>query len=484
MAIIGSGMRPAAAKAWPAFCASWEGRCEWLYLDTKKLPTTGLGHRVFTVADMVALPWLTKDGTPATDAQKRTEWTRIGARTDLAPKGGYAYQSVATLHLSDATVDGLLTSDTPAYWDPLVKVLPDLPTWPADAQLAIIDLAYNVGAYFLGDKWPNFTKAAKAGDFTGMATYCLRAIKSPRDYRHQRLFTNAATVVKVGADPNVLWDATTPIAPAKPPVVVPPVTPPPEEFPDVAKVQFRGGWTCSCVTTSLPLVEAELKRKGLIKNSVDIYQLGYRNDVGASAGTHAAGGNTDVAQFSDAQIQVWRECGWTIQHRTKAMGFSMDHGHGWPWGCTHLSPAGRDQAAQWQKRQNGLVSHGPISGKWPVPNWKNAADDLIAAQKKRDAAAAAAKELELPTTAEVVKALTTDKNFLAAVAEQVLNEDAVPNEWADKDADPTVKGSVPNPTISLKTSQRRNDKLALATAAKIDALTAAVAAAFPKPPAA
>jgi hypothetical protein len=85
------------AAAWPAFCASYEGRCTWLYLDTKRLPTTGLGHRVFTVADMVALPWLTK-GTRKPPRRRRrrrvdqpsasapTSHPRAGSRTSPSPR--------------------------------------------------------------------------------------------------------------------------------------------------------------------------------------------------------------------------------------------------------------------------------------------------------------------------------------------------------------------------------------------------------------
>lgn len=139
------------------------------------------------------------------------------------------------------------------------------------------------------------------------------------------------------------------------------------------RVWFRGlGWTCTCVANSLPAVEDELLIRGLISNSVDIYQLGYRNDVSASAGTHAGGGNTDVAQYNDAQIDVWRLHGWTIQHRTRAQGFSIDHGHGWPLGCPHLSPSGNGQWSQWRNHTNGLASYGSIAGRWPIDSYTTA----------------------------------------------------------------------------------------------------------------
>lgn len=138
-----------------------------------------------------------------------------------------------------------------------------------------------------------------------------------------------------------------------------------------AKVPFRGGWTCGCVATSLPLVEADMIKRGLIKESIDIFQLGYRTNVAASAGTHAAGGNTDVDQWSAEQIEVWWEWGWNTQHRTEAQGF-MNHGHGAPVGCPHLSPAGQDQMNDWRNGRDGLIWHNKVPN-WPGwINWEDA----------------------------------------------------------------------------------------------------------------
>jgi hypothetical protein len=140
----------------------------------------------------------------------------------------------------------------------------------------------------------------------------------------------------------------------------------------MGKVRFRGGWTCECVAKSLPLVEADMIKKGIIKHNVDIFQLGYNSSVEASAGTHDGGGNTDVGQYSDAGIKVWREWGWCQQHRTPAQGFS-NHGHGWPKGCPHMSKGGNYQASEWQAGRNGLRSKGPITGPGPkgkdTPTW-------------------------------------------------------------------------------------------------------------------
>lgn len=126
-----------------------------------------------------------------------------------------------------------------------------------------------------------------------------------------------------------------------------------------AKVKFRGGWTCGCVVTSLPLVEKDMIAKGIIKNNIDIFQLGWNSGgVAASAGTHDKGMMIDVGQYSKRALEVWWDWGWNMQHRTRAQGFSGDHGHGGPYGCTHGSPL-----ATWQmdvyvtQGLNGLSSN-------------------------------------------------------------------------------------------------------------------------------
>jgi hypothetical protein len=168
-----------------------------------------------------------------------------------------------------------------------------------------------------------------------------------------------------------------------------------------ARQPFRGGETCDCVATSLPMVELDMMLRGIIKSSIDIHQLGWRGDVSASAGTHDKGGCTDVAQFGAAAIDVWRIWGWTMQDRSPF--FDYDHGHGWPYKCPHLAPAAEVQENAWDNRRNGLVSNGPVRGRWPVLPWKQA----LAKETKRmyeQLAAALAPAIGKAVVAELKKA--------------------------------------------------------------------------------
>lgn len=133
---------------------------------------------------------------------------------------------------------------------------------------------------------------------------------------------------------------------------------------------FRGFKCCSCLAKWLPAFEAELLRRGLIKQSIDVYQL--TGSAAASAGTHAKGGAFDIAQTSPAAIGLARQMGADATwHRRRSQGFDVDHTHGVLRGCPHNGPA-RYQIAAVDAGFNGLGAGGrggkddgprPLSGR-------------------------------------------------------------------------------------------------------------------------
>ena len=101
-------MRATTANAWPGFISVWEGRVPFLYLNTKKLATCGLGIIVDTGTAMtesgLSQPWRKKSGQLASRAEIRDEYDRIHAREELASRGGFAFRAVATLRLDDTVL--------------------------------------------------------------------------------------------------------------------------------------------------------------------------------------------------------------------------------------------------------------------------------------------------------------------------------------------------------------------------------------------
>lgn len=209
-------MRATVAAAWPAFIRPYEGVCSWMYLDTKLKVTTGIGFLIDSAeAARELAPWYRADGTVASGVNINAEWLRTKQRTDLAPKGGYAFRPYATLHLLDADIDRALMAKTAQFWARLGQTLPRLEEFPADAQLAVLDEAWQNGPGFLDLRDANGayvwagTRAALLGqNFAAAADHVPGT--GARAGRRRRLFQNAAAVVTLGLDPERLWDADTP----------------------------------------------------------------------------------------------------------------------------------------------------------------------------------------------------------------------------------------------------------------------------------
>lgn len=125
--------------------------------------------------------------------------------------------------------------------------------------------------------------------------------------------------------------------------------------PDRDRVIFRGRPACRCLAAWLPVYERELLDVGIIKKSIDIYQL--IGTAAASAGTHA-GGAADIAQVHPRAVAIARAMGadaaWA---RRKSQGFDDDHTHLVLTGCPH-NAAARYQITAVRAGYNGLGKNG------------------------------------------------------------------------------------------------------------------------------
>ena len=169
-------------------------------------------------------------------------------------------------------------------------------------------------------------------------------------------------------------------------------------------VWFRGKPACPCLAEWLPVFEAELIRRGVIKQSIDIAQL--IGGAAASGGTHASGGAFDIWQRDDVTVWTARQMGadacWA---RTTGSFATNQHCHGVLTGCPHNGPA-RYQIDEVRAGGDGLVGNYPDTGPRPLSGrtWEQgiewarqqqpteedeimaAADDIIAAVKAEGSA--------------------------------------------------------------------------------------------------
>lgn len=186
-------MHQSVRDRWPAMCSKYEGRCWWMYLDTKRLVTTGLGILLETVEEAQSFPWFRiSDGQPATKDEIASEYRRVKNLTELAKRGGFAYKPGARLRLPEHIIDEQLLETTGRFWAGLTKAHPAIEEWPADAQLAALDLSWQNGPAFTkaGGAWPTMRAAFNSQDWKRAAS----AVPGthPRAKERKRLFLSAA----------------------------------------------------------------------------------------------------------------------------------------------------------------------------------------------------------------------------------------------------------------------------------------------------
>jgi len=203
-------MRASVSAVWYTSIKSYEGYTNWLYFDTHNPPlaTTGVGNMIDAGGKLndfgLALPWQFKDGTYATEKQISAEYTRLKA-LGINKQGGYAYKDYAELFLDEDVVKWMVALKTDEFFNILEKFFTEIEMWPADAQLAIMNMAWWMGPNFV-NSWPNFSAACKAQDWIRASENCTTVNPSARNPHNVKRFLNAAKVRFGGLDPEVLYD--------------------------------------------------------------------------------------------------------------------------------------------------------------------------------------------------------------------------------------------------------------------------------------
>lgn len=203
-------MRKSVSDAWFESIKSYEGYTNWLYFDTHNPPlaTTGVGNMIDGGNKLtgfgLSLPWRFVDGTYALESQVTDEYIRLRA-LGIQNQGGMAYRSYAKLFLDESVVKWMVNLKTLEFWNILKKFFTDIEIWPADAQLAIMNMAWWMGPGFY-QSWPNFSAACKAQDWIRASQNCTTVNSSRRNPDNVRRFLNAAKVKFMEGDPEKLWD--------------------------------------------------------------------------------------------------------------------------------------------------------------------------------------------------------------------------------------------------------------------------------------
>src|SRR5579871_13382 len=151
--------------AFRSFSETFEGCVPHMYLDILGLVTVGVGNLVDPVELAKALPFRFKNkpsiatpGAPATPEQIAAEWQKLKENQHLAQAGFHACEPLTDLELSAPDLDSLVFARVTNDANFLKRQRPfqAFDTWPADAQLGLLSMAWAMGPGGPG-QFPHFS---------------------------------------------------------------------------------------------------------------------------------------------------------------------------------------------------------------------------------------------------------------------------------------------------------------------------------------
>lgn len=195
-------IQPAVRAAFVPFSSKLEGVVPWMYLDILGLVTVAIGNLIDPIVHALNMPFVRSDGTPASQQDIRDAWHAVKSRPELAQQGHRVAARYTTIRLTPAGIEQVVWRKAEEMIDHLAKRFTEFPTWPADAQLATLSMAWACGPAF---RFPALEKALRAKDFAAAALHChINETGNPgvipRNVANKAMYRHAASAT----DPSVL----------------------------------------------------------------------------------------------------------------------------------------------------------------------------------------------------------------------------------------------------------------------------------------
>ncbi|GAB3894262.1 lysozyme [Spirosoma agri] len=206
-------MHTSVNQSFRAFNEPFEGVVPYMYLDILGLVTVGVGNLIDPISAALSLPFqyknkpgITTPGAPAATNVIEAEWKLLKGKQELAKLHHRACAKLTNLELSEDAINKLIQKRLQQNESFLKRQIPfqNFDNWPADAQLAILSMAWAMGPGNL-HKWTLFAGGCKRMDFDTAAENCrMREAGNPgvipRNKANKHLFQNAAAVLAGEAD--------------------------------------------------------------------------------------------------------------------------------------------------------------------------------------------------------------------------------------------------------------------------------------------
>ena len=203
-------MRQSVIEIFPEFSKKFEGRVAWMYLDIKGLVTTGVGNLIDPVGAAMCLPFVHRsDMSLASPSEIAAEWSSIKHHVELAKQGHRSASKFCKLMLTDDSIDVLVRQKLLANEKYLRRRFAEWDEWSADAQLAVLSMAWAMGAGFTR-VFKTFTKNCETQHWADASANCSINSKGnpgviPRNAADRALLLAAQSVKDNDEDPEPLY---------------------------------------------------------------------------------------------------------------------------------------------------------------------------------------------------------------------------------------------------------------------------------------
>lgn len=201
-------MHPSVIAALPGFLKQYEGKVNFMYLDKKGLVTIGVGHLIDPINQALKLEFGYKGGGgPASSGEVTTEWQTVKQSQKLINLGAPAFDKITRLSLTDVGIQKMVKDSAAAIENYIKtngsakKFYGDFDLWPADAQLALMGVAWG-GIPIPQFGWHKLPEACRLAkwDVAAVESKISSAIAAGRNEAHKLMFMNAAAAKANGDD--------------------------------------------------------------------------------------------------------------------------------------------------------------------------------------------------------------------------------------------------------------------------------------------
>lgn len=177
-----------------------EGKVAHIYLDSRGNVTVGIGQLLRTAAGAKKLPFVhRRAGQKATEEEIEQEFRKIEEQEPNLAAG--KYKRLTRLELPEEEIEKLFSKQVERFEAGARKQFKGFDGYPLAAQIALVDMAYNVGLAGLA-RFKRLKAAAERGDWKAAAEAAQRkGIGEQRNQRTKELFLKAAQGEPTEASP-------------------------------------------------------------------------------------------------------------------------------------------------------------------------------------------------------------------------------------------------------------------------------------------